>query len=280
MRYLSSNAESKPERSSRTQSVRFAQRVLTLALLLCARAAAAQSARWGHPQRRKSSSCSHAFHLSAEYLSDEDIMFVWDTNFGGELDVIEYGTAGPRSSPTTRPSSATSSATSIPTRATTSSPDRPRCGPRRRRGRRACSPSVAPPGRPRQSRGRCLEHDGRTSAEDLHGSAARASDYARVDRPRRRRRSRSWITAGRLKRGRAQRRADSARSACCSTARCDISAWTVRRIAGIRRVSGQGGVRFAGAGRAMEFFLAGERRIDPYPLEFGTAGWDPSASPS
>ena len=73
-----------------TQSVRFAQRVIvTLALLLCARAAAGQTPTGDDPQESKVQLLPRsAFHLSAEHLSDEDIMFAWDTNFGGELDVI------------------------------------------------------------------------------------------------------------------------------------------------------------------------------------------------
>ena len=35
----------------------------------------------------------------------------------------------------------------------------------------------------------------------------------------------------------------------------------------------EGGVRFEGTAGAMEFFVAAERRIDPFPLEFGTATW-------
>jgi hypothetical protein len=35
----------------------------------------------------------------------------------------------------------------------------------------------------------------------------------------------------------------------------------------------EGGVRFEGAGAAMEFFVAAERRIDPFPVEFGTVTW-------
>ena len=35
----------------------------------------------------------------------------------------------------------------------------------------------------------------------------------------------------------------------------------------------EGGVRFEGAGGAVELFVGAERRIDPYPLEFGTATW-------
>ena len=31
------------------------------------------------------------FHLSAEHLSKDDPRFVWDTNFGGEMDFVDYG---------------------------------------------------------------------------------------------------------------------------------------------------------------------------------------------
>ena len=36
---------------------------------------------------------------------------------------------------------------------------------------------------------------------------------------------------------------------------------------------GEGGVRFEGDGAGAELFLAVERRVDPYQLEFGTATW-------
>ena len=32
-----------------------------------------------------------AFHMNAEYLSDDDPRYVWDADFGGELDVVDYG---------------------------------------------------------------------------------------------------------------------------------------------------------------------------------------------
>ena len=35
----------------------------------------------------------------------------------------------------------------------------------------------------------------------------------------------------------------------------------------------EGGVLFQGNAGGIELFMAGERRIDPYPLEFGTANW-------
>ena len=36
---------------------------------------------------------------------------------------------------------------------------------------------------------------------------------------------------------------------------------------------GEAGIRFEGKQAALELFVAAERRIDPYPLEFGTASW-------
>ena len=36
---------------------------------------------------------------------------------------------------------------------------------------------------------------------------------------------------------------------------------------------GEGGVRFRGRAGAVELFVAGERRVDPYPLDFGVDTW-------
>jgi hypothetical protein len=53
----------------------------------------------------------------------------------------------------------------------------------------------------------------------------------------------------------------------------------VRGVDGSRDRAGQagyrveGGVRVEGHGAAVELFVAGERRIDPWPLERGTASW-------
>jgi hypothetical protein len=35
----------------------------------------------------------------------------------------------------------------------------------------------------------------------------------------------------------------------------------------------EGGVRFQGRNGAIEVFIAGERRVDPYPVEVGVAQW-------
>jgi hypothetical protein len=36
---------------------------------------------------------------------------------------------------------------------------------------------------------------------------------------------------------------------------------------------GEAGVRFDGGAAAVELYVAAERRIDPYPLDFSTAMW-------
>lgn len=38
-------------------------------------------------------------------------------------------------------------------------------------------------------------------------------------------------------------------------------------------VRAEGGVRLKGSGGAVELFLAGEHRVDPYPLQFSTDNW-------
>jgi hypothetical protein len=82
-----------------TLSVRFVHSAVTaLTLLLCARVAAAQTPAAqtpaaDDPQHPKVELLPRtAFHMSAEHLSGDDVMFVWDANFGGDLDVIDYGT--------------------------------------------------------------------------------------------------------------------------------------------------------------------------------------------
>ena len=69
----------------------------------------------------------------------------------------------------------------------------------------------------------------------------------------------------------AQRRADPSGGWCaCPRSMSVASAWTARRIAAIKPDIGPKAASVVeGRAGAMEFFLAGERRIDPYPLEFG-----------
>ncbi len=63
-------------------------RVLTVALLLLgATPVLAQTVDDMPPQFLS----RFAFHLHAEHLSGDDPRFVWDTQFGGEIDMIDYG---------------------------------------------------------------------------------------------------------------------------------------------------------------------------------------------
>ena len=66
--------------------------MVALAVVLCASAAAAQIPAEDLPPRKVEFLPRAVFHMSAEHLSGDDVMFVWDTNFGGELDVIDYRT--------------------------------------------------------------------------------------------------------------------------------------------------------------------------------------------
>ena len=79
---------------------------------------------------------------------------------------------------------------------------------------------------------------------------------------------------------RARRRAPPTWRGRCSAARCDIWALTARRIAGLRRVSGGRRSSLRRSAGAVELFVAAERRIDPYPLEFGTATLDDGRLPA
>lgn len=256
-----------------TQSVRFAQRVVvTLALLLCARAAAAQTPTEDNPQASKIELLPRsAFHISAEHLSDEDIMFVWDTNFGGELDVIGYGNGR---------------ATFVANYQAILGDEFRHFDPNQGNYILAGSTSV---------RTRGIEVAGVFYHQSRH-LADRANRVAVA-----------WNMMG----GRVQRTATIGRTHLDT--RVDVRGvvaksfvdynWeteaAVRSDVQIRPAVGllfdgtlrllgvdgsqnrgnqtgfraEAGVRLSGRAGAMEFFLAGERRIDPYPLEFGTAGW-------
>ena len=202
----------------------------------------------------------------------DDPRFVWDAQLRRRASMSSTtGTAGPRSWPTTRRCSATSSARSIPTRATTCS----RCPCRFARAlsswRGVFSPSVAPPGRSRQARGRGLEHAGRPR----HSCAAQPGTDAgstcapiceeRCEVVRRL----PWE----LDPGCAARRAPFGRTSASSAGGgiARVWAWTAPATGALRpAVAGRAASGSRAEGGAMELFVAAERRIDPYQLEFST----------
>ncbi len=66
------------------------------------------------------------------------------------------------------------------------------------------------------------------------------------------------------------------------TRRFDVTAANTWRVVGVDGSRGRGtqlegrveaGVRMQGQAAAAELFVGAERRVDPYPLEFGTASW-------
>ena len=256
-----------------TQSVRFVQRAfVALALLLCAGAAAGQTPNGDKPRPSKVELLPRsAFHLSAEHLADEDIMFAWDTNFGGELDVIGYGNGR---------------ATFVANYQAILGDEFRHFDPNQGNYILAGSASV---------RTRGVE----TAGVFYHQSRHLADRDNRV--------AVAWNMMG----GRVQRTATVGRTRL--DARVDVRGvvakafvdytWETEtavrsdvqirpavallfngtlRYLGVDGSQNRGnqtgfrteaGVRFAGRAAAMEFFLAAERRIDPYPVEFGTASW-------
>jgi hypothetical protein len=247
--------------------------VAATVLVLCAGTAAAQPPTGADPQPppRVQLLPRSAFHLSAEHLSGEDVMFVWDTNFGGWLDVIDYRTGR---------------ATFVANYQAILGDEFRHFDPNQGNYILSGSTSV------------------RTAHAEVAGVFYHQSRHL-ADRPNRV--AVAWNMMGvRVEREVRARRAHvdahlDVRGVVAKSfvdynwevetgVRSDVQirpavgvlfAGTLRRLGvdgsqdrgdqtGFR---GEVGVRFEGRAGAMEFFLAAERRIDPYPLQFGTASW-------
>ena len=256
-----------------TSSVRFVQSAVTaLTLVLCVRAAAAQTPSGDDPQQQKVELLPRtAFHLSAEHLSGQDVMFVWDTNFGGELDVIDYGTGR---------------ATFVANYQAILGDEFRHFDPNQ--GNYILSGSTSM----------------RTNGVEIAGVFYHQSRHL-ADRANRV--AIAWNMMGvRLQKavtdGRAHVDARVDVRGVIAKAFVDYS-WEIETAVrsdvqirpaigvlfsgSLRRLGvddtqnrgdqtgfrGEVGVRFGGRAGAMEFFLAGERRIDPSPLQFGTGSW-------
>lgn len=255
-----------------TSSVRLIQRaVVALVLVLCARAAAGQTTATD-PQRPPVEFLPRsAFHLSAEHLSGDDVQFVWDTNFGGELDVIDYRVGRStfvanyqailgdefRHFDPNQGNYILSGSTSVRTHGVEVAgvfyhqsrhlADRP--------NRLAVAWNMVG--------GRVLKQftSGRTHVDahvDVRATVAKAFvDY-------------DWeIDSG--VRSDVQIRPSIGALFSGGVRRLGVDGTRIRGDqTGFR---GEAGIRAQGRAGAMEFFLAVERRVDPYPLEFGTARW-------
>jgi len=212
-----------------------------------------------------------AFHMDAEHISDDDPRYVWDADFGGELDVVDYGMG----------------------RATFEANYQVVLGEQIR----AFDPN--------QGNYILVGYvSARTKYAEVSGELYHQSRHL-ADRPKLE--AVDWNMLGvRVRRPFSYRKATfdaraDVRGVFMSTTvdysweldtavRSDMKVHPgigVLASADIRYlgVDGsqdrgnqtgyrvEGGVRFEGRAGAMEFFVAGERRIDPYPVEFGTAQW-------
>ncbi len=246
--------------------------MVALTVVLCASPVAAQQQAADEPPPARVELLPRTqFHMSAEHLSGEDLMFVWDTNFGGELDVIDYRAGRAsfvanyqailgyefRHFDPNQGNSILAGSTSVRTRAAEVA------GVFYHQSRhladRANRVAVAWNMVGARAQRRVIVQRARVDARlDVRGVIAKAFvDY-------------SWEIEGAV--------------------RSDVQirpgvgvlfGGTLRRLGvdgsqnrgdqtGFR---GETGVRFEGRRGAMEFFLAAERRIDPSPLQFGTASW-------
>lgn len=256
------------------QSVRFTRcAVAALATVLCVLCggAAAQQRDSSDPPPAVRLLPRTVFHLAAEHLADDSVMFAWDTNFGGDLDVIDYragrftffanyqailgnefrrfdpnqgnyilaGSASIRTKPMEIHGVFYHQSRHLADRANRVAVAWNMMGVRLQR----------------------VVTTGRTSLDarlDVRGTVAKAFvDY-------------NWEIEGAVRSDVHIRPAVGL-----------LFAGTLRRL-GVDDTQNRGdqtgfrgemGVRFEGGKGAMEFFLAGERRVDPTPLLFGTASW-------
>jgi len=256
-----------------TWSVRITQRaVVALALVLCSRVAAGQTPAQTEPQPPAVEFLPRsAFHLSAEHLSGDDVQFVWDTNFGGELDVVDY-VAG--------------RATFVANYQAILGDEFRHFDPNQGNYILSGSSSVRTHGFEIAG---VFYHQSRHLADRANRVAVAWNMMGgRVERTLRTTRTR--VDARVDVRATVQKSFVDYDWEIDSGVRSDVQiqpgiglllGGTLRRL-GVNETQnrgdqtgfrGEAGVRAEGRAGAMEFFLAVERRIDPYPLQFGTARW-------
>ena len=211
------------------------------------------------------------FHVSMEHLVSDDPRYVWDASFGGELDMIDYGRGR---------------ATFVANYETVLGSEFRAFDPNQ--GNYVLEGSIS------------ARHDATEVAGVFHHVSRHLSDRPKrfpVD----------WNMIGGRISGTTQRGQTALRGRVDIRGviqktyvdyRWEIETTGAARVAVQPRVSlvsavavrivgvddsrsrgiqhgfrGEGGVRLAGRGAALELFAAVERRIDPYQLEFGTVTW-------
>ena len=213
----------------------------------------------------------YTFHLMAEHLSSSDRQFVWDTNFGGELDLLDY-VAG--------------RATFVANYQAILGEQLRRFDPNQGNYILGGSLSVRPRGFELAA---AFHHESRHLSDRIKRQAV---DWNMLG---------ARVTAahgrGRVQlQGRADLRGvvqksfvdyrweldTDARARVPVTALAALFGGGGVRVLGVdgtrargtqRGFRGEGGVRVEGRGAAIELFVAGEQRIDPYPLDFSRARW-------
>ena len=247
--------------------------LMALAVVLWANAAVAQT-----PNDNEEPPAAHVqllprttFLLSAEHLADQDLAFVWDMNFGGALDVIDYGAGR---------------ATFVANYQAILGDEFRHFDPNQ--GNYVLSGTASLRARGVEVAGVFYHQSRHLADRDNRVAVAWNMAGVRLERS---------LTTGRARvDGRVDVRGVVARAFVDYTweiegaVRSDVQirptvavlfAGTIRRLGvddsqnrgdqtGFR---GETGVRFEGRRGAMEFFLAAEQRIDPSPLQFGTARW-------
>jgi hypothetical protein len=231
----------------------------------------AQSAQAASPARTIELLPRYTFHLTAEHMSTSDERFVWDTNFGGELDFVDYGVG----------------------RGTFVANYQAILGEQFRRfdpnqgnyilgGSLSARTSLFEIAALFHHESRHLSDRTKRQAVDWNMIGARLlADQTRGRLKLQEHADLSGVVQKSFVDYRWQVDADVHARVGVSPRVALVSAGDVRLLGvdGTRNrgtqagVRGEGGVRIEGRGAAVELFLAGERRIDPYPLEFGTATW-------
>jgi hypothetical protein len=212
-----------------------------------------------------------AFHLTAERLSGDDPRFVWDTNFGGDLDLIDYGVG--------RLNFAANYQAIL---GEEFRPFDPTQGNYILVGRLTGRIRAVEVGGEFFHQSRHLSDRAKRQPVDwnmLGTSLETRRQYGRVD-----------LLALANLRGVVQKSYVDYRWEVAGGARVQYAVSGTASILADGRLRwlgtdgtrnrgtqtgarGEGGVRLTGAGAAVELFVAVERRIDPYPLEFGVSTW-------
>jgi hypothetical protein len=239
--------------------------VATLSVAVCALCAAPVHAQTVDFLTRGS------FHLGAEHLSSDDERFVWDTNFGGDLDLVDYGTG--------RLTFIANYQAILGEQLRNFDPNQGNYILAGTLSRRFAALEIAGVF---HHESRHLSDRSKTEAVDWNMLGARvlksvAASGVRLDT----RADLRWVILKSFVDYKSEFEGD-VRLVAPIDARVSVIGDGTLRLLGVNDTRGrgaqagfriEGGVRVEGKGAAVELFVAGERRIDPYPLEFGTVQW-------